>query len=259
MSSDPTVSVLGVGLDAGGCTILDDVGFEAVAGEFVGIIGPNGAGKSTLLSVLGGSLRAVRGKVALMGKSVRDMTPLEQAMVRSYLGASPPTDVPFPVRSVVEAGRFPFTGIDHGNDETNEEEMVEAAMSRAEVGHLAGRIYSTLSSGEQARVLIARVLAQASPIALLDEPTAALDLANAERALAVLSRAEDATTVLCVLHDLNAAAYFCDRLLLLGEGRLVASGPPAAVLQSDVLSETYRQRLRVIEHPFRSCPLVLAE
>lgn len=257
MSPDPTVSVTGVSLDVAGRVILDDVSFDARAGEFLGIIGPNGAGKSTLLSVIGGSVRADRGEVDLMGSNLRAMTPREQALLRSFLGASPPTDVPFPVKSVVEAGRFPFSGID-GNDETIDDRMVEAAMVRADVSHLSHRNYATLSSGEQARVLIGRVLAQGSPVALLDEPTAALDIANAERALSVLSRTEEGTTVVCVLHDLNAAAYFCDRLLLLNEGRLISAGSPEDVLQADILSEVYGQTLSVIEHPFRSCPLVLA-
>jgi len=236
MSPEPPVSVTGVSLELGGSVILDDVSFEATTGEFLGIIGPNGAGKSTLLSVIGGSVRAHRGEVDLMGNSLRVMTPKEQALVRSFLGPSPPTDVPFPVKSVVEAGRFPFSGLD-GNDEAIDDRMVAAAMARADVSHLSERSYATLSSGEQARVLIGRVLAQGSPVALLDEPTAALDIANAERALSVLSRAEEATTVLCTLHDLNAAAYFCDRLLLLSDGRLISSGSPEDVLQADVLSE----------------------
>lgn len=257
MSSDFTVTVRDVGFEAAGRLLLDDVTFVASPGEFVGIIGPNGAGKSTLLSIVGGSLRPDRGDVELMGRSVRGMSPREQAMVRSFLGANPPSDVPFPVRSVVEAGRYAFSGLEE-NGETTDRMRVDAAMKRADVAHLSDRVYTTLSSGEQARVLIARVLAQSSPVALLDEPTAALDLANAERALAVLSHPEEATTtVLCVLHDLNAAAYFCDRLLLLSDGRLVCSGSPEEVLESDMLSEIYGQTLKVIEHPYRPCPLVL--
>jgi iron complex transport system ATP-binding protein len=192
----------------------------------------------------------------LLGESIEEMAPRERALVRSFLGANPPSDVPFPVRSVVEAGRYPFSGLADVDEATNHMK-VDSAMARADIAHLADRVFTTLSSGEQARVMIARVLAQDCPVALLDEPTASLDLANAERALTVLSHQQAGTTTLCVLHDLNAAAFFCDRLLLLSDGQLVSSGAPDHVLEADVLTEVYRQPLKVIDHPFRSCPLVL--
>ena len=126
------------------------------------------------------------------------------------------------------------------------------------MAHLSERAYATLSSGEQARVMIARILAQDSPVALLDEPTAALDLANAERAIATLTKPGGTdTTVICVLHDLNVASYFCDHLMLLDGGRLVASGSPKDVLVTELLSQVYRHELKVVDHPFRGCPLVL--
>ena len=255
--SEPSVRVMGIDYEVSGRLLLDEVAFTAAPGEFVGIIGPNGAGKSTLLSVVGGSLQPTRGKVELMGTSIGDASAREQAMIRSFLGANPPADIPFPVRAVVEAGRYPYAGLEE-NDEERDRAYVSSAMERADVAHLAERAYATLSSGEQARVMIARVLAQDSPVALLDEPTAALDLANAERAIATLTRPGGTdTTVICVLHDLNVASYFCDRLLLMDGGRLVASGSPEDVLVTELLSDVYRHELKVVDHPFRSCPLVL--
>lgn len=237
--------------------LVEDVSFTADAGEFIALIGPNGAGKSTLLRMVGGQLHGHDGEAVLMGMSVRTLAARELATIRAMLGPNPPTDIPFDARTVVETGRYPFRGrpeITRGEDLR----LVDRAMARADVTGLADRSYRTLSSGEQARVMIARVLAQASPIALLDEPTASLDAANGERALRTLaSDAETDTTVICVLHDLNQAAFYADRLLLMSEGRLVADGPPRVVLESGTLSDVYRQRIEVVEHPFRQCPLVL--
>jgi iron complex transport system ATP-binding protein len=106
--------------------------------------------------------------------------------------------------------------------------------------------------------MIARVLAQASPIALLDEPTASLDAGNGEKALRTLSHnPESNATVICVLHDLNQAAFHCDRLLLMDGGRLIRDGTPESVLDGELLSEVYGQTMKVVDHPFRDCPLVL--
>ena len=173
------------------------------------------------------------------------------------LGANPPSDIPFGVRTVVEAGRYPFRGLPE-NSPDEDDRLVEYALKVADVAPLAERSYRTLSSGEQARVLIARILAQASPIALLDEPTASLDAGNSERALLALSHnPESNATVICVLHDLNQAAFHCDRLLLMAGGRLVREGTPREVLDGDLLTEVYGQTMKVVDHPFRACPLVL--
>lgn len=255
--SEIRLAVRGVRFDVGPTRLLDDVSFSSSNGEFVGLIGPNGAGKSTLLGVIGGQLRPDGGEVELLGTSIAGIHSRELATMRSMLGANPPSDIPFVARTVVEAGRYPFRGLPDNTAE-EDERLVERAMEIADVARLASRTFRTLSSGEQARVMIARVLAQASPIALLDEPTASLDAANGEKALRALSHdPESDATVICVLHDLNQAAFHCDRLLLMHRGRLLRHGTPSEVLESDVLSEVYGQQIRVVDHPFRNCPLVL--
>jgi iron complex transport system ATP-binding protein len=237
--------------------LVDDVSFSASAGEFIGVIGPNGAGKSTLLGIVGGQTRPGEGEVCLLGNAIFDMPARELATIRSMLGANPPADIPFAARTVVEAGRYPFRGLPENSLE-EDERLVEYALEVADVVSLAARAYRTLSSGEQARVMIARVLAQASPIALLDEPTASLDAGNGEKALRTLSHnPESNATVICVLHDLNQAAFHCDRLLLMDGGRLIRDGTPESVLDGELLSEVYGQTMKVVDHPFRDCPLVL--
>jgi iron complex transport system ATP-binding protein len=251
------LSVRGVSFDIGEIRLLDDVSFSSAASEFVGLIGPNGAGKSTLLGVVGGRLRPQEGVVELLGTSIAGIPSRELATMRSMLGAHPPSDIPFVARTVVEAGRYPFRGLPENTPE-EDGRLIARALDIADVAGLASRTFRTLSSGEQARVMIARVLAQASPIALLDEPTASLDAANGEKALRALSHdPESDATVICVLHDLNQAAFHCDRLLLMHRGRLVRQGTPEEVLESDVLSDVYGQEMRVVSHPFRDCPLVL--
>lgn len=255
--SETRVAARGLTYRVGDRALIEDVGFSAVAGEFVALIGPNGAGKSTLLRIVGGQLRADEGEVLLLGNPIDGLSSRELAIMRAMLGANPPSDIPFDARTVVETARYPFRGLPEATLDVDAH-LVHRAMVMADVTELANRRYHTLSSGEQARVMIARVLAQATPISLLDEPTASLDAANGEKALRTFSSdVETDTTVICVLHDLNQAAFYADRVLLLSEGRLVGAGTPRDVLQSDVLSEVYGHTMRVVDHPFRDCPLVL--
>jgi iron complex transport system ATP-binding protein len=255
--SENRVKVSGVSYDVADARLIEDVTFSARAGQFLGVIGPNGAGKSTLLGVVGGQLSPSRGHVELLGVRIAGVPSRELATMRSMLGANPPGDIPFAARTVVEAGRYPFRGLPDNSAE-EDERLIERALDIADVAALESRTYRTLSSGEQARVMIARVLAQASPVALLDEPTASLDAANGEKALRALSHdPESDATVICVLHDLNQAAFHCDRLLLMHRGHLVRDGAPDEVLEADLLSEVYGQDMRVVAHPFRDCPLVL--
>lgn len=256
--SERTVEVSGVTYRAGGKDIVEGVSFHAVAGEFIGVIGPNGAGKSTLLRITGGDLRPSAGGVSLMGESLHGVSPRGLAALRAMLGSHPPDDIPFTVRTVVASGRYRFRGLP-GETPEEESESLDRSMAATDVAGLAGRVFATLSTGEQTRVLLARVLAQESPVVLLDEPTASLDLANAEHILSTLSGSTDSTTVIGVIHDLNAAALHCGRLLLMSRGRLVADGAPSDVLDGGLLSEVYAHPIRVVPHPFRDRPLVLVD
>ena len=254
--SERLVAVEKVSYQVGPALLIDDVSVHVEPGEFVGLIGPNGAGKSTLLSLMAGSLQPTAGAVNLHGVTTADLSPRDLALARAMLGSNPPTDVPFTVQTVVEAGRHPYRSLpDH--DSGSDEAVIARALAMAHVDHLADRFYPSLSSGEQARVMIARVLAQDAPISLLDEPTASLDVANAESAMAALNRDLGGSSVVCVLHDLNQASYHCDRLVLLDAGRVVSTGPPEKVLDPDALSAVYGQQMSVVGHPFRDCPLVL--
>ena len=198
----------------GDATLVSAVDLEASHGELVAVIGPNGAGKSTLLNLLAGNLRPTQGQVVLNGVDTSTALPGDLALIRAMLIQRERNDIPYTAAQVVHMGRFP-----HRRDATNstarDTAAVTEAMERTDTSRYAARIYSTLSGGEQARVSLARVLAQNTPILFLDEPTTALDVAHQERIMretAHVSRQQRA--VIVVLHDLNAAAIHADRIVL---------------------------------------------
>lgn len=255
--SEPSVVALGISYRVNGATLIDDVDFHASPGEVVGVLGPNGAGKSTLLRLLSGELLPSAGTVTVNGLGTADTSPQELSRARSVLGHRIPTDIPFTVRSVVEMGRHP-----HRRDPTttthDDRVAVDEAMQRTGTTPFADRVFATLSKGEQLRVILARVLAQDASIVLLDEPTASLDVGNSESILAeTTALARSGHTLISVFHDLNAAAFYCDRICLLSGGRVVVAGSVREVVRSNVLTEVYDQPMEVVQHPFRDCPLVL--
>lgn len=135
---------------------------------------------------------------------------------------------------------------------------VADSLERTETSHLAPRVFSTLSSGEQTRVSLARILAQDAPLVLLDEPTTALDVAHQERVTSVFRQMADfGNAVVAVLHDLNAAANYASRIVMIAEGSVRTEGPAREVFTDAILTEVYGQPMRVVDHPFRDCPLVL--
>lgn len=241
----------------GGVPVLDGVNLAARPGEVTAVIGPNGAGKTTLLAALAGDIAITGGEVTLGGSPVASLSPGELATRRSVLRQKTMHDVPYRVSTVVELGRSPHLGF--GRRITADDAgVVEEAMRRADLMEFADRLAATLSGGERRRVDLARVLAQQAPILLLDEPTEALDLGHAERAMRELRvEAERGNTVVVVLHDLNVAARHADQVVLLAQGEVVASGESRRVLTEAPLAEIYRLPVRVVPHPDRDVPLIV--
>ncbi len=255
--SDATVIASSLTYGVGDATLVAGVDFEATPGELVAVIGPNGAGKSTLLNLLAGNLRPTEGHVLLDGVDTSNALPGDLALLRSMLTQREPIDIPYTAAQVVEIGRFP-----HRRDETNsasrDAAAVADAMASTDTTQFAARVYATLSAGEQTRVSLARMLAQDTSIVFLDEPTTALDVSHQERIMREAVRvSRQRRVVVVVLHDLNAAAIHADRVVLMNEGAVVASGQPRDVLQQELLSTVYAQPMVVVDHPFRDCPLVL--
>jgi iron complex transport system ATP-binding protein len=255
--SEPSVVASGISYRVNGATLIDNVEFRASPGEVVGVLGPNGAGKSTLLRLLSGELLPGAGTVTVNGLGTADTSPQELSRARSVLGHRIPTDTPFTVRSIAEMGRHPYRR-DPTMTTEDDRRAVDGAMRRTGTTDFADRVFATLSKGEQLRVVLATVLAQDAPIVLLDEPTASLDVGNSESILAeTTALARSGHTLISVFHDLNAAAFYCDRICLLSQGQVVVTGSVREVLRSDVLTEVYDQPMEVVQHPFRDCPLVL--
>lgn len=239
----------------GGSVILDDVDLTVRAGEVVALVGPNGAGKSTLLGVLSGDVPTA-GAVTLAGRPLTYWTTTEAAMRRAVLAQQVTVSFPFTCRQVVEMGRAPWVAT---RAEADDDAVVARAMALTDTAHLADRVFSSLSGGEQARVSLARVLAQGSGVVLLDEPTAALDLHHQELVLRLVrERAAAGDAVVVVLHDLNLAAGYADRVAVLDRGRLAAVGSPAEVLGPELLTRVYQHPVEVLPHPRTAAPIILA-
>jgi iron complex transport system ATP-binding protein len=244
---------LTVALD--GRTVLADVSLDVVPGEVLALVGPNGAGKSTLLSVLSGERVPTAGNVSLDGRDVRAWSALELARRRSVLTQDNSLSFPFRVIDVITMGRSPWTRTD---EIAHDGAAITSAAARADVTHLAGRRFTELSGGERARVSLARVLAQDTPIVFLDEPTAALDLRHQEDVLRIArDLADSGRAVVVVVHDLSLAGAVADRVALLSAGRLVAVGAPAVVLTAEAISEVYGLAVRVVEIDGR--PLIVPQ
>jgi len=240
-------------------TVLDGVTLQLEAGEVLGVLGPNGAGKSTLLGALCGELAASAGEVSLDGKPLNDWARVERAQRLAVLPQVSTLDFAFRVEEVVGMGRLPYQ-----SGRMRDEEIISAALAAADAGHLNGRSYLALSGGERQRVHLARVLAQLWPgqagqTLLLDEPTSMLDPLHQHTTLqAVREFADRGAAVLVILHDLNLAARYCDRILLLENGRPVALDTPERVLRPDTLQAVFGLQVLVQPHPERGHPLIIA-
>jgi iron complex transport system ATP-binding protein len=240
------LSVRGLGVSYDGHPILDDVDLDIHGGELVVLVGPNGAGKTTLLGVLSGDVDPTAGRVTLDDKPLASYAARELARKRAVQLQKQGLAFGFRVHEVVRMGRSPW----HRTDlEDDDDRVVAESMERADVADLAERLYPTLSGGEQARTSFARLLAQATPILMLDEPTAALDIRHQESLLAVArSAAQAGAAVVVVLHDLSLAAAYADRICVLSHGRVRANGTPTDVLTSELLTEVYEHPVEVITH-----------
>lgn len=245
----------GLGRSYGSRTVLDDVSIDVRTGEVLALVGPNGAGKSTLLSILTGDSTPDRGEVTVLGRPLADWSPAELALRRAVLPQNFAVSFPFDVVDVVHMGRAPWAAVDEAEDD---DRVVVEAMAATEVTALADRKFPSLSGGEKARVMLARVLAQQTQVVLLDEPTAALDIRHQESVLRIArERAARGDAVVVVLHDLALAAAYADRVAVLSEGRIAAYGPPAEVFTAKLLSDVYSYEVEIVSHPRTGVPLVL--
>lgn len=243
---------------AGDRCILNRLSFDVDAGEIVGIIGPNGAGKSTLLSTLSGVTPPDEGQVKLRGRLVSDYGRRELARWLAVLEQGGLAPAAFTVREVVEMGRFPFQNW-LGDEASDSGAVIERALNVMQLKALEGRQLRQLSGGERQRVALAKVMAQQPELILLDEPTTYLDIGYQMQLLDAVRdwQRRGGLTVVAVLHDLNLASQYCDRLIVLHRGGLAAAGSPQEVLTPELLREVYGADAVVLPHPLTGHPQVL--
>ena len=245
-----SINIRQVGVTIEGAKLLDQIDLHVEAGEWVCLIGPNGAGKSTLLRVVGGAIDGHEGTVTLNGQAVAGMRSRNRAQLVAMVPQRPVIPLEMTVSEYALLGRTPYLGplaVESRHDLT----VVAESIARVDMAGFGHRRLGTLSGGELQRAVLARALAQRAPVLLLDEPTAALDLGHHQVVLELVEemRRRDGVTVLSALHDLTAAAQFCDRLVLLSHGTIVAQGPPGEVVDEALISRFFDARVQVMTGP----------
>jgi iron complex transport system ATP-binding protein len=242
----PALELTDVRVVLGGRPVLDGVELTVAEGEWVALIGPNGAGKTTLLRAIG-RVVPFTGRIALGGRSIEALRRTELSRHVAVVPQEPSTPPWMTVAEYVLLGRTPHLG-PLAKEGLRDREAAARALGRLDLLGFAERRLGTLSGGEKQRVVVARALAQESPIVLLDEPTAALDIGHQQQALDLLDalRSESGLTLIAAMHDLTMAAHYADRVVLLAGGRVAADGPPEEVLTESVIARHYDASVRIL-------------
>ena len=224
---------------SGTTNVLSDVSFTVMPGEFFVVLGPNGSGKSTLMRLLAGIDSPGHGTVSLFGKPLHHYPRGDRARHIAFVPQILPAEFSMTVRELVMAGRAPHQGI-LGLEQNGDTRTVEEAMMFTGVTGFGSRDLRTLSGGERQRVFIASAMAQNPSLMLLDEPTSALDPAHQIRVMDLMDRLkETGTTIVMVLHDINLAAMYADKGLVLKHGRIFSNGSPSQALNRETLEAVY--------------------
>lgn len=235
----PLMSAEHISISIEGTQLLEDVSFRVEQGELIGLIGPNGAGKSTLLKTLVGLTEPTSGRILFKDQPLMDMSVGDRGRQIGYVAQGSVCHWPMSVRKVVEMGRLPYQRLFRQKNAADLA-AIDAAFKTFDITHLQDRLVSTLSGGERARVMLARAHAGAPHILFADEPTADLDPGHQLQVMNVLqAQARSGTACVVVLHDLNLASRFCDRLYLLQGGHLKAAGPVSEVMTPDHMKHAY--------------------
>ena len=266
------ISVKHLDLWRGDRCLLKDVNFTVNKGEVVAIIGANGAGKSTLLASLSGDLPIKNGEISICGMELSQWTNLELARLRAVMRQSPRLDLPFTVEEVVLMGRSPHF---KSHESRRDLEISHLALKMTDLEGFAQRLYTQLSGGEQRRVQLARTLAQVwsealidpsvqtdkkPKLLLLDEPTANLDIEAQHRFMSCAQQfAKVGGGVLCVLHDMNLAAQYATRVIVLGNQQVLADAPPKLALTPELIKQAFQVNARCIINDEFDFPLIVTQ
>jgi ABC-type cobalamin/Fe3+-siderophores transport system ATPase subunit len=239
-------------------SLFEDISFEIEAAENVAIIGPNGSGKSTLIKLIAGLLKPQSGIIKIDDKQIDDYKRVNLAKNMAYVPQNVDISFNFSVFDVVKMGRYPYSENLMVRDPDGDK-IVQQAIETMGIAHLTERKFSEISGGEKQRAVIASALSQKAQLLLLDEPTSALDYKHQQEIYTLLKHLsrDEGKTVLIVTHDINLAAQFCDKLILLNEGRIVRMGSAEEVLKFPVIEEIYGVKVYIDINPFTKSLYIL--
>ncbi|MDP8220866.1 MAG: ABC transporter ATP-binding protein [Candidatus Stygibacter frigidus] len=235
--------------------VLHEVNLTFESGSFTALLGPNGAGKTTLLKCLSGFLKPVKGSIQVKGKNLNEYSSRELAHQIALIPQNFQLQFEYQVRELVLMGRFPYLGY-LGSYTKEDQEIVTGILEDLDLLEFADKNFSELSGGEQQRVAIARALVQKTPILLLDEAFASLDVNHAigiMQLLAEINQKHDKTIIL-VSHNINLAVEYCSKVILMKQGKIIGQGKPAEVITEEVLAEVYEHNIHVITNPVSGQP-----
>ena len=251
------LDVRGLTVAYGARVALRDVSLSLPVGELLGLVGPNGSGKTTLIRAVSGVVAPQAGGVSLDGDDALRLSPKEVALRVAVVPQNPHLPPAFTALELVLMGRTPHLKLLQGEGQ-GDLRAVRRAMLATDTWELAGRRIGELSGGERQRLLVARALAQETPLLLLDEPTAHLDVGHQAATLRLMARLcrSEGKAVLAAVHDLTLAAQFCHRLVMLHQGRVIAEGAPGEVLTRERLRQVYGTSLHVLSHPVTGRPVL---
>jgi len=248
--SSPALEFRAVSFSYGSDSLIDDLDFAVGAGEFLGLVGPNGSGKTTIVKLASRVLRSRSGRVLVGGEDIGRLRPRDLACRIAVVPQESGVSFPYRVAEIVLMGRAPYHGL-LAFDGEEDLAVAREVMALTDTERLADRYFFELSGGEKQMVVIARALAQEPEILLLDEPTAFLDIRHQIEIYELIRRLnrEQGITVVSVMHDLNLAGLYCERLLLLKQGRVVRTGRPGDVLTPATVRDVFEADVHIETHP----------
>lgn len=233
--------------------VLKKLNFSVKSGEILGIIGPNGCGKSTLMKLLSGAEPPTEGTIEINGKSIRKYKPKELARKLAVLQQEALPQVGFTVREIIEMGRYPYQNWmgEEVIDRHHQYDIVDETIKKLDLKQLEDESIDNLSGGERQRVALGKVMAQEPTILMLDEPTTFLDIGFQLQMMEIVKgwQRECSLTVVVILHDLNIASLYCNRIMIMKDGKIEKIGLPTSVIQEELIETVYHTRPFVISHP----------
>jgi ferric hydroxamate transport system ATP-binding protein len=259
LARDVVFDVRGAGFEVPGRTVLHPVSLSVKRGKMVALIGHNGSGKSSLIKLMARQLTTSHGDILLYNRALSAWGARDFAREIAYLPQYPPAGTGMTVAELVSMSRYPWHGA-LGRFGQRDRHMVDQAMDLTDVRRFARAMADTLSGGERQRVWIAALIAQEASCLLLDEPTSALDIAHQISVLQLLRELVErkGLTVVVVLHDVNLAARFCDEMVALRAGAVLASGTPAELMRAEALESIYGLPMGILRHPETGAPISFA-